>query len=179
MAAVAMVADTGNPQSQRQRSNSTKHDTTPILPKDHPGKDGRFCVAYFEPPLWLGSCGSPLLAAFRRSHFVGVLRWASRVLRRRTLRSLPWFRRENLLDRITVAEDDFQSSKNERLPRKRRTQFTPLAQIWRRAWPKSVWNARPVSRHGLTACLPFLRRLGRTVISRRRNRPRGRRGASR
>jgi hypothetical protein len=106
--AVATVADIGNLQPQRQSSNNTKHGTTPILPKADPGKDGRFCVSYLEYPLRLRSYGSSLLAAFTGSHCAGVLRLTERLIRHRTSRSLTWFRWENLLDRITVANDDFQ-----------------------------------------------------------------------
>jgi hypothetical protein len=62
---VATVADIGNSQPPRRRSSSTQHDTAPILPKAQPGKDGRFCVSYFEPPL--RGCGYPLFAAAFRS----------------------------------------------------------------------------------------------------------------
>src|ERR1700733_3172958 len=108
--AVATVADIGNPQPQR--SNSTKHGPTPILPKADPGNDWRFCVSCFEPPLRLRSCGSPVLATFTGSHCAGVLRLTERLIRHRTLRSLTCFRWENLLDRITVANDDFQLSQD-------------------------------------------------------------------
>jgi hypothetical protein len=71
------------------------------------------------------------------------------------LRSFTWFCCENLLDRITVAKDPFQTGTDCAVAyeAEKAIHRELFAQIWRRTWLEYVWNARPVSRPCLTSLL--------------------------